>query len=170
MSDLRFSIANLLAAVAVIGVGLAALNAPSSAIGGLLILATMGALLVAVLGIVYRQGESRAFWLGAAVFDGSYFVVTFTPLFPNAVLKLREPIKVFRRTFWSTPLPQGVTTLPAGKDSAYDSSANAWLSWPAWDGGFGATANCLVNWLFALIGGIVGRWFYAISATRRGSP
>ena len=58
MSGLRFSIANLLAAVTVIGVGLAALNSPSDVNAGLLLVATLAALLAAALGVVYREGDS----------------------------------------------------------------------------------------------------------------
>src|SRR5207244_11083258 len=86
--------------------------------------------------------------------------IAFTPAFPAAENKLREPLHVFRRAFWTTPIRAGVVVLPQGKDSAYDESAQAWLSWPAWDSGFGATLHCLVSWLFALAGGIAGRWFY----------
>jgi hypothetical protein len=167
MSGLRFSIANLFAAVAIICGGLAALNSQSGVPAGLLMLATITGILVAVLGVVLCAGEPRAFWLGVAVFGGSYFVVAFSPAFPNVESQLRKPLNAFRRAFWTTKLPEGPTTLPAGKDSGFDESAQAWLSWPAWDGGFGAKIHCLVNLLFALAGGIVGRWFY-VTDKRRG--
>jgi hypothetical protein len=66
MSGLRFSIANLLVAVALIGGGLAALKAQSPALAGLLTLAMLGVVLAAVLGAVCLAGESRYFWLGVA--------------------------------------------------------------------------------------------------------
>ena len=163
MSGLRFSIAHLLAAVALIGVGLVALNAPNPVTAGLLTLATIGALLTAVLGVIYRTGEARAFWLGVVVFGGAYFAIAFSSALPAAELWLREPLKAVRRAFWTTSVPAGQTTLPQGKDSAYDEAAHGWLTWPAWDGGFGATAHCFANWLWALMGGAMALWFYVTS-------
>src|SRR5438067_1158683 len=66
MSGLRFSIANLLAAIALIGGGLAALRAPSPDKAAAVAALTIGILLIAVLAAAYRADESRAFWLGAA--------------------------------------------------------------------------------------------------------
>jgi len=163
MGGLRFSIANLLAAVALIGIGLVALNSAGPLTAGLLTVATVGALLTAVVGVIYRAGEARAFWLGVVLFGGVYFVIAFTPALPAAELSLREPLKAVRRAFWTTSIPAGQTPLPKGKDSAFDEAAQSWRSWPAWDGGFGATVHCLANWLWALIGGMIARWFYVTS-------
>jgi hypothetical protein len=49
MSGLRFSIANLLAAVAIIGVGLALLNSPSLYKAAALVVVTAGSLLVSAI-------------------------------------------------------------------------------------------------------------------------
>ena len=163
MSGLRFSIANLLTAVAIIGAGLAALNSPSAYSASLLTFATMVVLLVAVLGAIYRTGETQAFWLGVALFGGSYFVVAFSPAFSLAENQIREPLKAFRRAFWSSPLPPSVTTIPADKEPDYTDSTMTHFVSPAWDRGFGAKLHCLVNLLLALAGGVIGRWFHATS-------
>src|SRR5262245_41528296 len=107
MSGLRFSIANLLVAVAIVAIGMVALNSPTNIVGGVLGFATIGLVLAAVLGAIYRTGESRAFWLGVAIFGGSYFVIIFSGAFPVAAEHLREPLKAIRATFWTVRIPDG---------------------------------------------------------------
>jgi hypothetical protein len=165
---MRFSIANLLTAVAIIGVGLAALNSPSGVAAGLLTFATILVLLVAATAAIYRQGQARAFWLGVVLFGGSYFVVAFSTAFSVAENQIREPLKLFRRTFWGTPLRRG--NVPDGKDAEYVASKSIHIITPAWDRGFGSTLHCVVNWLLALAGGIVGRWFYESSRRPNSAP
>jgi hypothetical protein len=163
MSGLRFSIANLLAAVAIVAIGLAALNSPTNVVGGVLGFATIGLVLAAVLGAVYRTGEVRAFWLGVALFGGSYFVIIFSGAFPVASEHLREPLKAVRAAFWTLRIPEGSQQSTSGMDTEYDHDAKTTLAWPSWHNGFGVTIHCLINWLFALAGGTVGRWIYATS-------
>jgi hypothetical protein len=170
MSGLRFSIANLLAAVTVIGVGLAALNSPSDVNAGILVAATLAALLAAVLGVVYREGESRGFCLGAAVFGGAYFAVAFTPAFPAANEHISDALRSFRAACWTTRVPDGSDPFQkrtTGRDTEYDNATRTTLARPSWHHGFGATAHCVALWLFALLGGIIGRCFYATSVARR---
>jgi hypothetical protein len=168
MSGLRFSIANLLAAVTVIGVGLAALNSPSDVKAGILVAATLAALLAAVLGVVYREGESRAFCLGAAVFGGAYFAVAFTPAFPAANEHISDVLRSFRAAFWTTRVPEGSDPFnkrTEGRDTEYVNRTA--LVRPSWQHGFGAMAHCVALWLFALLGGIIGRCIHGTSAARR---
>ena len=58
---MRFSIANLLAAEALVGIGLAALKSPNSSTAALLLLTTVVVILFSVLGTIHRTGEARAF-------------------------------------------------------------------------------------------------------------
>jgi|SRR3954447_22345136 hypothetical protein len=170
MSGLRFSIANLLVAVTVIGVGLAALNSPSDVNAGILVVATLAALLAAVLGVVYCEGERRAFCLGAALFGGAYFAVAFTPAFSPANEHICDALRSFRAAFWTTRVPDGsdpFSKRTTGRDTEYDYSTKTTLARPSWHHGFGATAHCIALWLFALIGGIIGRCIYATSAATR---
>jgi hypothetical protein len=161
MSALRFSIANLLAVVALIGVGLAALNSPSSVIAGLLALATLAVILLAILGTVYRSDEARAFWLGVALFGGSYFVVALTPVAPLVSDGLGATLKTVRAAFWTVRTPDGEEEPTGLMDTAYDRENATTVAWPSWHHGFGLTIHCLANLLFAVAGGIAGRWFYA---------
>lgn len=64
----------LVAAVSCAGVlYFAALWATSAFLGSILVL------LAALLGVVYRRGVDRAFWVGFAVFGGSYLLLVFGP-------------------------------------------------------------------------------------------
>ena len=161
MSALRFSIANLLAAVALVGIGLAALNSPSSASAGLLALATVAFVLLSILGVVYRSHEARAFWLGFAICGGSYFAIALTPVAPLVSDGLGATLKAVRAAFWTIRTPDGESGPTGLMDTAYDRENATTLAWPSWHHGFGLTIHCLVNLLFALAGGIAGRWFYA---------
>jgi hypothetical protein len=163
MNGLRFSIANLLAAVAVVGGSLAALNSSSSVKAGVLVIATLGVLLAAVLGVVYRRGEARAAWLGAAIFGWGYFAVVFSPALPDADEQIRVTLLAFRDRFWTLRVPAGsdpFNKLTKNRDTEYDADTKIMLAWPSWHHGFGATIHCVVTWLFALVGGLIGRWFY----------
>jgi len=146
---------------------LAALNVPSSRLAGLLTWATIAAWLVAVLGAVYRVGDSRAFWLGVALFGGCYFVVAFSSAFPTAKDHMEIPLRLFRRAFWTASIPGDSNPRRATTDSTFDEKTQQTLVWPAWNNGFGVTVHCLANWLFALAGGMIGRLFHATAAVRR---
>src|SRR5688572_5343563 len=101
MKSLRFSIAALLAAVTVIGVGLAALNAPTANKASALITATIFGLLFAVLATIYRAGEARAFWLGVSLFGWFYFAVAFSDAASGAKSYIERPLRSFRAAFWT---------------------------------------------------------------------
>jgi hypothetical protein len=69
---MRFTVRHLMIAVAAVSVGLAVLVSGSETLAGTVLLLTLGMLAVTVLGIVYRRGEARAFWLGFALFGWGY--------------------------------------------------------------------------------------------------
>ena len=161
MGALRFSIANLLAAVALFGIGLAALNSPSSGTAALLMLTTVVVILLAILGTAYRTGDARAFWLGVALFGGTYFAIAFTPACPPAADMFSSTLRRVRATFWTVRIPAGDQRSTDRMDTAYEQATATTLAWPSWHHGFGQTIHCLANLFFALAGGIAARWFYA---------
>jgi hypothetical protein len=75
----RFSIAALLVVVAVCGVLFAALSSPSDLWAKGLFTLALGALVVAVINVLFSGGCSRAFWAGFLIAGGTYFVVSTTP-------------------------------------------------------------------------------------------
>jgi hypothetical protein len=77
----RFSIRQLLAATALVGLGCLALVKSSALVAA----ATTGAvaliLVAAVVLAIYRSESSRAFWTGFAIFGWSYLVLSYGPIF-----------------------------------------------------------------------------------------
>src|SRR5438270_8186539 len=85
MSRPRFSIAGLMFVVLLIAVGVAALRSASQLWAGMIFTLTLALLGVAVIGVIYRRGARRAFWLGATLFGGGYLIVSFGPWFATEV-------------------------------------------------------------------------------------
>jgi hypothetical protein len=79
MRHARYSIANLLAVIGILGVAMAALRNPSYLWANLTFSVSLAALAVAVLNTIYGQGARRAYWLGFTVVGGAYFAVCWVP-------------------------------------------------------------------------------------------
>jgi hypothetical protein len=75
----RFSIANVLAVIAIIAVALAALRSPSYLWANATFSFVLGALVVAVVNVVYGRNAGRAYWLGFSLCGGVYFAVCTVP-------------------------------------------------------------------------------------------
>jgi hypothetical protein len=76
MGRLHISIAGMMVLVLVLSIGFASLRFPSEPLAGTVLLLTLGAFALAVLAVVYRRGERRAFWLGFALFGWGYMALT----------------------------------------------------------------------------------------------
>jgi hypothetical protein len=79
MGRYRFTLAALMAAVALIAVGVAALRSPTAIWASLVILLVLGAICGATVGAILRCGPDRGAWLGFAVFGWAYFLLTLSP-------------------------------------------------------------------------------------------
>jgi hypothetical protein len=77
----RFSIALLLAVIALCGVGFAALRSPSHMWASALFAISLGSLPIALLNAMYSRERQRAFWTGFLVCGAAYFVSTQGPWF-----------------------------------------------------------------------------------------
>ena len=75
----RFSIAELLGAVGLSGLGLACLLHASSPWAATMFSITLGLLTMALIGVIYRMGERRAFWVGFAICGWLYMALTTNP-------------------------------------------------------------------------------------------
>jgi hypothetical protein len=100
MKRVRFSIAALMAAIVVFGVGLAALRYPNRLWASLFFLITLAVLVVASLGALFHRGLPRTFWAGFALTGWLYFMAALSPwlaeqfapcLFTTACLDLIYP-------------------------------------------------------------------------------
>ncbi len=81
----RFSIAKLMGLIGIIAFGIAALRAASDLWVGIVLLATLGLLAIAILGIAYRCEGKRAWWFGFALFGWGYWLVTAGPWFAQEI-------------------------------------------------------------------------------------
>jgi hypothetical protein len=77
MRSVRSSIARLMGFVLVTAVGLAALRSSSETWSGVLLLATLGAFGIALIGAFCRTGSARGGWIGFAVFGWIYLSAAF---------------------------------------------------------------------------------------------
>lgn len=71
----RISIAQILALMIPVAVGLAALANPSAFWEGTIFALTMILLFTAIVGVIYRNGGDRAFWLGFSVFGWGFYLL-----------------------------------------------------------------------------------------------
>ena len=71
----RFSIASVLAVIAIFAVALAALRSPSYLWANVTFSLSLGALVVAIVNVVYGRGAGRAYWFGFLLCGGIYFAV-----------------------------------------------------------------------------------------------
>ena len=79
MTRLRFSLAQSMAIVLLIGVGLAALHSASVLWSSAVFTLTVAVLSAAILGAMARRGRARMTWAGFALFGWIYFGTTFGP-------------------------------------------------------------------------------------------
>ena len=75
----RFSIRTLMAFVLVSAVGLAALRSATELWAQMMLMTSLFAVGVAVVGASLMQGRERAWWLGFAVFAGGYLALSVGP-------------------------------------------------------------------------------------------
>jgi hypothetical protein len=76
MGFARFSLRGLLGAIGILAVGLACLMFASSPWADTSVSITLGALTVALIGVVYRRGDRRAFWVGFALCGWAYMALS----------------------------------------------------------------------------------------------
>jgi hypothetical protein len=89
MRFVRFSIAGLMGAVLTAALGLTALRSASETWAGVALLATCGVLGLAVVGVVSRAADERAWWLGFALFGWGYLVLAlWSP--PSATNRVKD--------------------------------------------------------------------------------
>jgi hypothetical protein len=101
MTFARFSIAGLLWAVGLCAVGMACLMFASTPWAGAVLSVTLGILTLALLGLFYRRGERRAFWVGFVLCGWSYMTLSCGPGF---IGYLRPQLVTSKLLVWAYPL------------------------------------------------------------------
>ncbi len=176
---IRFSIAGLMGIVVMAAIGLAALRNASETWAGAMLLLTCGVLALAVVGVVCCGGSERAWWLGFALFGWGYLALSCwlwaedrSPRLPTLVLLDALSTKL------------GVTPPGAGgMGGAGGGMRNVGLFTVMGQfggiGGFGGNAagvvtpgsyalvgHCLWVLLFAVLGGTLSSFLFAIPSRR----
>lgn len=166
MIGFRFSMRWVFAAVAYFALLAAALTDGSIHWFASLALITVFAMLVSLLGIVYRRDEQRSFWVGFAVFGWAYLIMCHVPPLANALPTsdfFWELYPLFRRTAPIDPLkptPAWVRTT--------DSENGRTVAVIVMQQDFRRLGHSVCTLLVAFLGGALGRWFY-LSMTRQTS-
>ena len=177
MRLLQFSLRSLLVATVLIALGCAALLNATPVCASLVLSATLGVLVVAILGSIYRTGRTRAFWLGMAIVGWAYLWLARQP--DDSLRPLSDPRARF--------LEQGplVTTLllqqayidvlrllrpppPPSEfviEGSYAMVRVAPQSYPT-QTDFITVGHSLWALLLGFLGGLLARWFYATRQTR----
>ncbi|MFO0959736.1 MAG: hypothetical protein U0800_20250 [Isosphaeraceae bacterium] len=75
----RFTLAGLLGAIVLCGIGFAALRTPSPLWANLMFTAAVISLMVAAINVAFARGGRRRFWAGFAICGGAYFAMCFVP-------------------------------------------------------------------------------------------
>ncbi len=79
LPPLRFSLLGLMALVAYVAMGCAALRYATPLLASSVFTLAVGLMMIAVLGIVLRRDQIRAGWIGFLVFGGGYLLITCGP-------------------------------------------------------------------------------------------
>jgi len=111
----RFSIADLLAAVGLCAVSLACLINASTPWASAVLSVTLAALVLSVIGVIYRRGERRAFWAGFAICGWAYMTLSSGPWFNTS---LRYQLVTAKLLDWAYPL-----LIPAARQSSNPNNA-----------------------------------------------
>lgn len=114
-----------MACIVVLALSIAALRSASDAWVGPMFSMPLGLLLTAVLGVVYRRGARRAFWLGFALFGWVYWLMSFGPWFDTWVashLVFTRPIKQLSYVMHPQPKVEGTPGFGTSEDFALRAS------------------------------------------------
>ena len=117
----RLSLRALMAFIVVLAVAIAALRSTSEYWVSTTFSMTLFFLTTAVLGVAYRRGSRRAFWLGFALFGWVYWLLSFGPWFDARVasnLMLTLPIQQLSYVMHPQPEFDGPIKLGSNEDFA----------------------------------------------------
>jgi hypothetical protein len=194
MNRFRMTIRLAMALVLFAGVALASLRDPSVWWVDGLVACSIGLLLTACVGAMYRTGRARAFWLGIVVFGGGYLLlsrVLSTDATGNPVALTNRVLDTFALNLRSAPpvgakiyaemdgnfLPASVLQIDRA-NGAYFVHYDGWtdahnallgraqINFASGDD-YHAVGNLLVVILLAMIGSVVAVAFYDTRERRR---
>jgi hypothetical protein len=179
MRPLLISLAGLMVLVIIVGIGIAALRDATETWAGIVLLLTLGLLAVSILGVLYRNGGRRAWWVGFALFGWGFAALTLAPWskpekLPTRVLlnslyaRMSHRKVVTMEPFAASagldegqfivldpsPSHESLPGVPQGSDAVF---AIGSIDLKA----FRAIGHCLFALVAGVVGGFVARWFYS---------
>lgn len=160
MSRFRFSLAGLLGFVTVAAIGFVVLRNASEVWGQVMFTSAVAVLLFGVLAAMYRRRQARAFWVGFLVFGWAYMVMVYGPWFEGHVGRRLVTTGVLGSVHATLQKPTQVLFY-RGDDEQYLSQLESSLAQT--DRSLAhveAVGQPLFALLFALVGGVAGRWVY----------
>jgi len=174
MDRAQLSLADLMAAVLFIALGLAALLNPTALWASALFMLTVALLSAAILGAIACRGKTRMTWAGVAIFGWIYLGIAFGPL-PNGngtTIPALPTMVVYEYTLHNNLVPQSKA---AYKDVIFNNTnqAESLLDKATLTGKprvfvdvmhLKRVVHSLGAVIFAFIGGIVGRVLYSRDA------
>jgi hypothetical protein len=119
----------MMGAVAVVAFACAALRSASDLWASTALTLAVSLLFVALLGVLFRRGESRAFWTGGALFGWGYLLLVFGPWFNTNVAPHLLSTKLLGFVFENAhSTPASVLVAGAGSGVAYgDLDGDGWV-------------------------------------------
>ncbi|MHC4178427.1 MAG: hypothetical protein ACYSWU_13020 [Planctomycetota bacterium] len=166
LENWQFSVFGLLVLVAFVSVACAALVYASLWWASICPTGAVIAQLVAVLGVVYRRGSARAFWLGFAVLGWGYLLLAFAPGLDRHVGYRLITTKLFgllQPKLQRTPIHSNASELALfpGEDPlvTMTETSTYYAPAPQWDH-FQQAGHSLTAIVIGFLGGLIASYFY----------
>lgn len=168
MAGFHFSLRSALAAVAYFAVVAAALTDGSPHWFAIVALVAVFAMLVSLVGVIYRKDEHRSFWVGFAIFGWAYLILSHGPgSLPEAMptgIFFRELFPFVRRAVPLDPLKPHPAWV---RFTESENGRPVALIAPKAD--FIQLGHAICALVSAFLGGAIGRWFFLTRARDRSS-
>lgn len=175
MSGPRFSLGGMMALVLCLALALIALRTASSFWSSVEFTTALAALIVSGLGIGYRRGARRAFWVGAAGLGGAYALCAFGPWFQMEVQPHLLTTRIFSELyprFHPPPLPKARDVPAADMDlfSYQYRTYDQLLLWNRQLVNFVRIGHAICVQALSLLGGFLAVGFYLSTEREEQSP
>jgi hypothetical protein len=164
MTHLRFTLAQLMAIVLLVGVGLVALRSASVLWSSVVFTLTVGVLSAAILGAMARRGRARMTWAGFALFGWIYLGTTFGPWAAGNGVTAPPYVTRWALDYWDAKLFSGgpmkanwTDTAPSGEMLFARFPLPPGLAFPPDAFQFRRIGHCLAAIPVGLVGAVIGR-------------
>lgn len=165
MDAFRFSLRWLLAFIAFVAVALVSLRYASTPLSAGLSIARIALLMVAIIGVVYRQERQRAFWFGCCVFGWSFAAYVHfgagNKIIDRAARSVHDSVQ------WSVPATREAFNEHKGSGGTGQRSGIIFLTVFPRLFPFISASHSIIGITVALLGGVIAQWFHATQSNRQ---